>query len=97
MREEAQSMALAAHIALGCEGYSRSDLIASSDGVYFLELNTLPGLTTSSLVPQQLHEAGISFRDFLEEQIAIAKGNVFTRRRGDAEKIGSPPRLRGSA
>jgi D-alanine-D-alanine ligase len=80
MRDEAQSMALAAHIALGCEGYSRSDLIASSDGVYFLEVNTLPGLTTSSLVPQQLHEAGMSFRDFLEEQVSLAKGRRFTRR-----------------
>jgi len=97
MRDEAQAMSLAAHIALGCEGYSRSDLIATSDGVYFLELNTLPGLTTSSLVPQQLHEAGISFRDFLEQQLAMARGNVFTRSRGDAEKTGSPPRLRGSA
>jgi D-alanine-D-alanine ligase len=80
MRDEAQAMSLAAHIALGCEGYSRSDLIAGSEGVYFLELNTLPGLTTSSLVPQQLHEAGISFRDFLEQQVAIARGNGFTRR-----------------
>ncbi|HEY4642557.1 MAG TPA: ATP-grasp domain-containing protein [Thermoanaerobaculia bacterium] len=80
MRDEAQSMALAAHVALGCEGYSRSDLIASAEGVYFLELNTLPGLTTSSLVPQQLHEAGISFRDFLEEQVSLAKGRRFTRR-----------------
>src|SRR5438067_881539 len=86
MRDEAQSMSLAAHIALGCEGYSRSDLIASEDGVYFLELNTLPGLTTSSLVPQQLHEAGISFRNFLEQQIAIAKERRFTRSRGGAEK-----------
>jgi D-alanine-D-alanine ligase len=50
--------------------------------VYFLELNTLPGLTTSSLVPQQLKQAGIDFRDFLEQQIAIAKEN---RSRGDAE------------
>jgi len=80
MRDEAQSMSLAAHIALGCEGYSRSDLIANADGVYFLELNTLPGLTTSSLVPQQLHEAGISFRDFLEQQLAIGKGRRLTRR-----------------
>jgi D-alanine-D-alanine ligase len=80
MRDEAQSMALAAHIALGCEGYSRSDLIAGAEGVYFLELNTLPGLTTSSLVPQQLKEAGMDFRDFLEQQVAIARENVFTRR-----------------
>jgi D-alanine-D-alanine ligase len=97
MRDEAQSMSLAAHVALGCEGYSRSDLIASAEGVYFLELNTLPGLTTSSLVPQQLKEAGIDFCDFLEQQIAIARENVFTRRRGDAEKTASAPRLRGSA
>jgi D-alanine-D-alanine ligase len=82
MRDEAQQMSLAAHIALGCEGYSRTDLIAAEDGVYFLELNTLPGLTTSSLVPQQLHEMGISFRDFLEQQIAMA----LTRSRGGAEK-----------
>jgi D-alanine-D-alanine ligase len=73
MRDEAQSISVAAHIALGCEGYSRSDLIAGEDGVYFLELNTLPGLTTSSLVPQQLHEAGVCFREFLEQQIAIAR------------------------
>src|SRR4051794_17159478 len=53
MRDEAQAMALAAHVALGCEGYSRTDLIAAEDGLYFLELNTLPGLTTTSLVPQQ--------------------------------------------
>jgi D-alanine-D-alanine ligase len=86
MRDEAQSISVIAHIALGCEGYSRSDLIAGEDGLYFLELNTLPGLTTSSLVPQQLHEAGISFRDFLEQQIAIARGRRFTRRRGGAEK-----------
>jgi len=73
MRDEAQAMAIAAHIALGCEGYSRTDLIAAEDGLYFLELNTLPGLTTTSLVPQQLREAGIGFREFLETQIAIAK------------------------
>jgi D-alanine-D-alanine ligase len=73
VRDEAQSMALAAHVALGCEGYSRSDFVAAEDGVHFLELNTLPGLTTSSLVPQQLREAGIDFRDFLEQQVSFAR------------------------
>lgn len=73
MRDEAQQIALAAHIALGCEGYSRSDVIAAEDGMYFLELNTLPGLTSSSLVPQELRAAGIEFRDFLEEQIELAR------------------------
>jgi len=73
IRDEAQQMALTAHSVLGCEGYSRSDLIFADDGLYFLELNTLPGLTSTSLVPQQLREAGVSFRDFLEEQVSIAR------------------------
>ncbi len=73
IRDEAQRMALTAHTVLGCEGYSRSDLIFADDGLYFLELNTLPGLTSTSLVPQQLREAGVSFRDFLEDQVAFAR------------------------
>src|SRR6478672_2798479 len=54
MARAAQQTAVDSHIALGCEGYSRTDIMAADDGPYFLELNTLPGLTTSSLVPQEL-------------------------------------------
>lgn len=79
MARAAQDTALAAHIALGCEGYSRSDLIATPDGIYFLEVNTLPGLTTSSLVPQELQTAGISFREFLERQLELAGGATVAR------------------
>ena len=68
----AKQVALVAHLTLGCEGYSRSDLMAAEDAVYFLELNTLPGMTTSSLVPQELRAAGIEFRDFLEQQLELA-------------------------
>jgi D-alanine-D-alanine ligase len=42
-------------------------------GIPFLELNTLPGLTASSLLPQELREAGIEFRDFLERQMALGR------------------------
>jgi D-alanine-D-alanine ligase len=73
MAKEAQDTALAAHIALGCEGYSRTDLVAAEDGIYYLETNTLPGLTNTSLVPQELKEEGITFREFLEEQVGIAR------------------------
>jgi D-alanine-D-alanine ligase len=74
MRDEAQAVALAAHVAIGCRGYSRTDMIAvADDEVYFLELNTLPGLTKASLVPQQLHTAGIEFRLFLETQVELAR------------------------
>ena len=75
LRDEAQRVAVTAHEALGCHGYSRTDLIAGLDGVYFLELNTLPGLTKSSLVPQQLHTAGIDMRTFLEKQMELAKAS----------------------
>ncbi|MFZ2494036.1 MAG: D-alanine--D-alanine ligase, partial [Thermoanaerobaculia bacterium] len=76
MRRAAQATALAAHTALGCTGYSRTDMMAAEDGtMFFLELNTLPGLTTSSLVPQELAEAGVSFRDFLGKQIELAKSH----------------------
>jgi D-alanine-D-alanine ligase len=73
MRDEAQHVALTAHQALGLEGYSRSDVIAADDGIYYLETNTLPGLTAQSLVPQQLREAGIEFRTFLDEQLALSR------------------------
>ena len=42
----------------------------------FIELNNLPGLTTSSLLPKELQAAGISFRDFLESQIELARARA---------------------
>ena len=74
MRAAAENVALAAHTGLGCEGYSRTDMIAADDDhIYFLELNTLPGLTASSLVPKELRVAGIEFRDFLERQVELGR------------------------
>jgi D-alanine-D-alanine ligase len=79
MAREAQNVALAAHAALGCFGYSRADLVGADDGVYFLETNTLPGLTAASLVPQQLAAAGIGFREFLQEQVAKSQSRKIAK------------------
>lgn len=68
----AQELALKAHRCLGLSGYSRSDFIAAIDGIYYLESNTLPGLTLSSLLPQQLKASFINFDDFLRAQIDLA-------------------------
>lgn len=68
-----QAGALAAHNAMAARGYSRSDFFVVGDDVVFLELNTLPGLTASSLLPKALAAAGIPFEVFLREQIAIAE------------------------
>ena len=74
MRESTQDVGLAAHTTLACEGYSRTDVVAADDDhIYFLELNTLPGLTTASLLPQELRAAGIDFRGFLERQVELAR------------------------
>jgi D-alanine-D-alanine ligase len=59
--------ALRAHRVLGCCGVSRSDYIVTSDGTpYFLEINTLPGMTKTSLVPDAARAAGIDFEQLIE-------------------------------
>jgi D-alanine-D-alanine ligase len=62
--ERLRAQALAAHNALGCEGYSRTDFIVPADGgePVFLETNTLPGLTPRSLLPKAAAAAGIDYR-----------------------------------
>jgi D-alanine-D-alanine ligase len=71
-KQEAQRVALAAHKALGCQGYSRTDMILTSQGIFFLETNTLPGLTKASFVPQQLQDMGIAMTKFIESQLQVA-------------------------
>jgi D-alanine-D-alanine ligase len=69
----AQELALDAHRALDCEGYSRTDMIVAPVGPVFLELNTLPGLTRASFIPQQLAVEGTRMIDFLMGQIDLAR------------------------
>lgn len=60
--QEAQSMALKAHKALGCSDFSRVDMICDKSGVlYLLEVNTIPGFTERSLLPKAALSAGMSF------------------------------------
>jgi D-alanine-D-alanine ligase len=66
-------LAVKAHRALSCSGYSRSDFIISGKDPIYLETNTLPGLTKASLYPKALKAQGIEFADFLRDQIALAE------------------------
>jgi len=62
-----QRAALKAHKAIGARGYSRTDFVFGSDKkLYVLEINTLPGLTETSLVPQEAKAAGIRFPKLLD-------------------------------
>ena len=69
---ELQRLAIKAHKAMSCRGYSRSDFIISDKGPVYLETNTLPGLTKASLYPKSLKAQGIEFIDFLQGQIDLA-------------------------
>jgi D-alanine-D-alanine ligase len=68
-----QKLGVTAHNSLGCFGYSRTDVIMGPKGAYFLETNTLPGLTRASFIPQQLSAAGVSMTEFLTAQILLAE------------------------
>lgn len=72
-RLAAQEVARLAHSSIGCAGYTRTDMIFNASGFHFLEINTLPGMTKASFIPQQLAAANIPLDDFLTEQLAIAR------------------------
>lgn len=72
-RAAAQALAVLTHRAVGCAGYSRTDLILTAQGPVLLEINTLPGMTKASFIPQQLAAAGRPVRAFLEGQLALAR------------------------
>ena len=72
--ERALNASLAAHRALGCRGVSRSDFRydEARDRLVILETNTQPGMTPTSLVPEQAQHLGISFRDLVAWMIEDA-------------------------
>jgi D-alanine-D-alanine ligase len=76
-----QEIALAAHGALGLEVYSRVDFILSNDGKpYVLEINTIPGMTEASLLPEAAAAAGIGYGELCERIIELSLAR-FKRRK----------------
>jgi len=73
----AQEAALAAHRILGCRGFSRVDLLLRDDGTpYVLEVNTLPGMTPTSDLPQAAAADGIDFPQLVEAMLMTAYKEV---------------------
>lgn len=69
LRDEIQEVSKKIYEHLGCTGLVRVDYIASEEGLYFLEVNTIPGMTSASLVPQMVRTAGMSMTAFLSSII----------------------------
>jgi D-alanine-D-alanine ligase len=63
---------LAAYEALGCSGFSRVDVILTDDGPQVLEVNAIPGLTDTSLLPQAAEAAGMTFEQLVERILQLA-------------------------
>jgi D-alanine-D-alanine ligase len=78
--QQARRLALAAHRALGCRGVSRADFryddrIEGMGGLVCLEVNTQPGMTETSLVPELAAHAGISFDELVRWMVEDASLN----------------------
>ncbi|MBM3290255.1 MAG: D-alanine--D-alanine ligase, partial [Candidatus Hydrogenedentes bacterium] len=63
--KKVQAAAVRVHRVVGCSGFSRSDMIVDSDGPVWIEVNTIPGMTETSLYPQAAAAAGIAFPQML--------------------------------
>jgi D-alanine-D-alanine ligase len=68
-----QNLARAAHLAIGCRGFSRVDFIADPEPPIIIEVNTIPGMTGTSLLPQAAAAAGIDFPMLLDLILASAR------------------------
>jgi D-alanine-D-alanine ligase len=72
MTKKVQNIAVKVFQAIGCRGFGRVDLIISKERPYVLEINTIPGLTPTSLLPQEAAAAGISYSQLLDRIIELA-------------------------
>ena len=72
-QQEIQELAIKAHQALGCRGFSRVDLAVIPEGLaYVLEVNTIPGMTSLSLYPDAARAAGLEFSDLVARLVELA-------------------------
>ncbi|RTY91830.1 D-alanine--D-alanine ligase [Flavobacterium sp. GT3R68] len=75
MTEKVGAIAKKTYEVLKMKGFSRSEFILVNDEPYMLEMNTIPGLTTESLIPQQANAAGISLEELFTNAIELALPN----------------------
>ncbi|NJO55085.1 MAG: D-alanine--D-alanine ligase [Rhodospirillales bacterium] len=71
--DEAMALAVRAHDALGCRGVSRADFRYDGETLFMLEVNTQPGMTPTSLVPEQAAYVGLSFEQLVRWMVEHAE------------------------
>jgi D-alanine-D-alanine ligase len=93
LTEAVQRSAHDAFRVLGLEGFARIDYrLAPDDSFWFLEANTIPGMTPLSLLPMAANAAGISFEELVERIVELAAARTMRRARAGArtETAGIP-------
>jgi D-alanine-D-alanine ligase len=89
-----KDIALRAHQLLGCKGTSRSDFRWDDEqgveGLFLLEVNTQPGMTPLSLVPEQARACGMEYPELVEAIIAEALADAEAREDADPQNDGAP-------
>jgi D-alanine-D-alanine ligase len=77
-----QDIAVAAHIALGLDDLSRADfLVTDTDEIVLLEVNTLPGMTETSLLPKAAASAGFSYPELCQRMVELAMARAMAQSR----------------
>ncbi|MBO8129588.1 MAG: D-alanine--D-alanine ligase [Peptococcaceae bacterium] len=75
IQQRINELALATYRAIGCRGLARVDFIVSENEPYILEVNTIPGMTETSLFPDAARAAGIEFPDLIDKLVQLALEN----------------------
>ncbi|HBN27314.1 MAG TPA: D-alanine--D-alanine ligase [Desulfobacteraceae bacterium] len=71
LAQKVKKIAKKAHKALFCRGYSRTDMILCNEKIYVLETNTIPGMTSTSLLPLAAEKGGFSFEKLVEKLLEL--------------------------
>src|SRR3546814_5260958 len=95
--EACKAIALRAHQLLGCKGTSRSDFRWDDErgveGLFLLEVNTKPGMTPLSLVPEQAAKLGIDYAELVEriveEALGARRGSGAAARPSESREVGA--------
>ena len=74
--DEIMRLALLAHQSLGCRGVTRADFRYDGKEIYILEVNTQPGLTSTSLVPEQAAHVDMSFNQLVTWMVDNAENDA---------------------
>lgn len=75
-----QELSKQIHLLIGANGLTRTDFVLKSNKFYFLEINTIPGITKESICPKEAKAAGISFGSFLDKQVKmVLKNKTFAK------------------